>query len=232
MATEIPLIAKVDVGDEEVIHKDDQPTFRNKNTLPYQGLLSNYRKVGKEGYITTKGNEINFEQSYEPKILYTEDNTIFFTVTNDIRKPDYTVDEITKKITSKDLHLDKSIIVNGTSLPLGYNYVIQSKIVSTPIKGKLIDEAIIDGTPYYIYKSSNILYLVHNEEWEVLVAADAYFTKNIPVLALSDANGTSLWTIDQSNKLLELPYPTNNGWWDGTKAVLGNEKEDHYVCAS
>lgn len=232
MATEIPLIAKVDVGDEEVVKKDDQPSFRNKNTLPYQGLLSNYRKVGKEGYITTKGNEISFEQSYEPKILYTEDNTIFFTVTNTIRKPDYTVDEITKKITSKDLHLDKSIIVNGTSLPLDYEYTIQSEIVSTPIKGKLIDEAIIDGTPYYIYKSSNLLYLVHNEEWEVLVATDAYFTKNIPVLALSDANRTSLWTIDQSNKLLELQYPTNNGWWDGTKAVLGNEKEDHYVCAS
>lgn len=232
MATEIPLIAKVDVGDEEVVHKDDHPTFRNKNTLPYQGLLSNYRKVGKEGYITTKGSEINFDQSYEPKLLYTNDGTLFFRVADDIRKPDYTVDEMNKKIKSSDLYLGKSIIVNGTSLPLGYNYTIQSSIVSTPIQGKLIDEAIIEGTPYYIYKSSNILYLIHGEEWEILVATEAYFTKNVPVLALSDANGTTLWTIDRSHKLLELKAPTNNGWYDGTKAILGYEKEDHYLCRS
>lgn len=232
MATEIPLIAKVDVGDEEVVHKDDQPTYRNKNTLPYQGLLSNYRKVGKEGFITTNGKEINFYSTYEPKLLYTEDNSVFFNITDDIRKPYYTVTEITKNITSKDLHLDKSIIVNGTSLPLDYGYTVQSEIVSAPIKGKLIDESIIDGIAYYIYKRSNILYLVHNGDWEVLTSTSAYFTRGVPTLALSDYNGTTLWTVDQSTKLLELPYQTNNGWFDGTKAVLGNEKEDHYLCNS
>ena len=232
MANEIPLNSAVDVGDEEVVHKEEKPTFRSKNTLAYQGLLSNYRKVGKGGYITTKGNEVKFESIYAPKLLYTENNSVFFNVTNDIRKPDYTVNELSKKVTSKDLHLDKSITVNGTSLPLDYEYVIESEIVSTPIKGKLIDEAIIDGTAYYIYKSSNILYLVHENDYEVLIASNAYFTRNVPSLAISDANGTTLWNIDQSEKLLELEYPTNNGWWDGTKAVLGYEVEDHYLCAS
>lgn len=232
MATEIPLIAKVDVGNEEIVHKDDQPTFRHKNTLPYKGLLSNYHKIGKDGYITTKGSEVNFEQNYASKLLYTENNTLFFKVTDDIREPLYTVDEITKDIKSSDLYLEKSIIINDTSLPLSYSYTVQSDIIKTPIQGKLIDEAIIDGTPYYIYKSSNILYLVHDDNWEILIASNAYFTKNIPVLALSNEGYTSLNTIDQSQKLLELEAPTNNGWWDGTKAVLGYEKNDHYLCNS
>ena len=232
MATEIPLIAQVDVGDEEVIHKDDKPTFRNKNTLPYKGLLSNYHITHRPGYITTKGNKVEFNQAYEPKLLYTEDNNIFFNVTSDIRKPLYTVPEMTKNIKSTDIFLEKSIIINGTSLPLSYSETVQSEIVKSPIQGKLIDEAIIDGIPYYIYRSSNILYLVHDDTWEILIATNAYFTKNIPVLALSNASSTSLYTIDQSKKLLELNAPTNNGWWDGTKAILGNEEEDHYICNS
>ena len=118
MATEIPLLAKVDVGDEEVIHKDDKPTFRNKNTLPYKGLLSNYHITHRTGYTTTKGNKVEFNQAYEPKLLYTEDNNIFFNVTSDIRKPLYTVPEMTKNIKSTDIFLEKSIIINGTSLPL------------------------------------------------------------------------------------------------------------------
>lgn len=232
MATEIPLIAKVDVGDEEVIHKDDKPTFRNKNTLPYKGLLSNYHITHKNGYITTKGNKVEFTQSYEPKLLYTDDNNIFFNVTSDIRKPLYTVPEMTKNIKSTDIFLEKSIIINGTSLPLSYSDTVQSEIVKSPIQGKLIDEAIINGTPYYIYRSSNILYLVHDDTWEILIATNAYFTKNVPVLALSNESSTSLYTIDQSKKLLELNAPTNNGWWNGTKAILGNEEEDHYICNS
>lgn len=232
MATEIPLIAKVDVGNEEIVHKDDKPTFRHKNTLPYKGLLSNYRKVGKDGYITTKGSEVNFEQNYASKLLYTENNTLFFKVTDDLRDPSYTVDELTKDIKSSDLYLEKSIIINGTSLPLGYSHTVQSEIIKTPIQGKLIDEAIIDGSPYYIYKSSNILYLVHDEDWEILIASNAYFTKNVPVLALSNEGHTSLCNIDQSTVLLELEAPTNNGWWDGTRAILGYEKDDHYLCNS
>ncbi len=232
MATEIPLIAKVDVGNEEIVHKDDKPTFRHKNTLPYKGLLSNYRKTGKDGYITTKGSEVSFEQNYLSKLLYTENDTLFFKVTDDLREPPYTVDELTKDIKSSDLYLEKSIIINGTSLPLGYTYTVESEIIKTPIQGKLVDEAIIDGTPYYIYKSSNILYLVHDDNWEILIASHAYFTKNVPVLALSNEGRTVLCTIDQSTELLELEAPTNNGWWDGTRAVLGYEKDDHYLCNS
>ena len=232
MATEIPLLASVDVGDEEIVKKDDKPTFRNKNTLPYKGLLSNYRSTHKNGYITTKGNEVKFEQGYEPNLLYTEDNKTFFKVVEEVNTPLYTVDEVTKTIKPSDIYLERSIAVNGTSLPLHYTGTIQSEVVETPIQGKLVDEAVIDGKPYYIYKSSNMLYLVHDGTWEILVATCAYFTRNVPSLALSDSNGTSLWTVDQSEKLLELSFPTNNGWYDGTKAVLGNEVEDHYVCSS
>lgn len=232
MATEIPLIAKVDVGDEEVVHRDDKPTFRNKNTLPYKGLLSNYHITHKNGYITTKGSEVEFNQSYAPKLLYTEDNNIFFNVTSDVKKPLYTISEMTKNIKSTDIFLEKSIIINGKSLPLAYSDTVQSEIVKTPIQGKLIDEAIINGTPYYIYRSSNILYLVHDDTWEILIATNAYFTKNVPVLALSNASSTFLYTIDRKKKLLELNAPTNNGWYNGIKAVLGNEEEDHFICNS
>lgn len=232
MATEIPLEAKIDVGDEEIVKKDDQPTFRNKNTLPYKGLLSNYYRTHKNGYITTKGNEVKFEQGYEPNLLYTEDNKIFFKVVDEVNKPLYTVDEVTKNIKPSDIYLERSITVNGTSLPLSYTGTIQSEIVETPIQGKLVDEAVIDGKPYYIYKSSNMLYLVHDDTWEILVATEAYFTKNVPLLALSNTDSTSLWTIDQKQKVLELSFTTNNGWWDGTRAILGNEVEDHYVCFS
>ena len=113
MAAEIPLLSKIDVGNDEIVHKDDQPTFRHKNTLPYKGLLSNYRKTGQKGFITTNGNKVSFESSYSPKILYTENDNIFYKVTEDISEPLYTVQQMTKDITSSDLYLEKAIIVNG-----------------------------------------------------------------------------------------------------------------------
>ena len=87
MAAEIPLLAKIDVGNAEIVHKDDQPTFRRKNTLPYCGLLSNYRKTGQKGFITTNGNKVSFESSYSPKLIYTETGTTFYKVKDNIYEP-------------------------------------------------------------------------------------------------------------------------------------------------
>jgi len=232
MAAEIPLLSKIDVGNDEIVHKDDQPTFRNKNTLPYKGLLSNYRKTGQEGFITTNGNKVNFESSSNPKILYTETDTTFYKVTDDISEPLYTVSEMTKDITSSDLYLEKAIIINDQSLPLTYTYMLESENIESPIQGELIDEAIYNDTAYFIYKNSGLYYLVYDDEYELLDATNVYFTKNTPALVLSTSSATKLYDIDTRDLLLDLDYPTNNGWYDGTNAILGYEKDDHYLCNS
>lgn len=232
MAAEIPLLSKIDVGNDEIVHKDDQPTFRHKNTLPYKGLLSNYRKTGQKGFITTNGNKVSFETHDSPKILYTENNTIFYKVTDDISEPLYTVPQMTKDIQPSDLYIEKAIIINGQSLPITYEYMLESENIESPIQGELIDETIFNGTPYFIYKNSGLFYLVHGDDYKLVDAVNAYFTKNTPVLAISMDNITRLFDIETNELLLELQYPTNNGWYDGTRAILGYEKDDHYLCNS
>lgn len=232
MANEIPLSAAVDIGSENVVHHDDRPTFRRKNTLPYKGLLSNYRKTGQKGFITTNGNKVSFESSYSPKLLYTETGNTFYKVTDNISEPLYTVQEMTKNITSSDIYLEKAIIINGQTLPLNYNYLLESENIESPIQGELIDETIFNDEPYFIYKNSGLFYLVHDDEYELLDATNVYFTKNTPSLAFSKSNTTSLYDIETRELLLDLAYPTNNGWYDGTRAILGYDKDDHYLCNS
>lgn len=50
--------AQVDLGSKSVTHSVDEPKFAVKNSLPYNGLLSNYHAISNEGWSTTNGEQI------------------------------------------------------------------------------------------------------------------------------------------------------------------------------
>ena len=229
MAAEIPLTAKIDVGNETTVHKDDQPSFRNKNTLPYKGLLSNYHSISNKGWITTQGRRVGFSSSTEAKLLFaTEKNN--FIVTTDIQQPDYTVAEQYKKITNKDLDIGNSIVVDDHQIPLQYTKVVDSRSLQWSVKGEVLDLAFINQ-PYAIIRSGNLFYLCTEDDQELLLADDAYFTKGQPKIVLSTGSNSSVYEIgDLENAIASIEFPTNNGYWNNGYFVLGYEVEDHYVC--
>ena len=51
--------APVDLGSKAVTHSPDELKFAVKNSLPYNGLLSNYHTISNKGWPTTNGEQIS-----------------------------------------------------------------------------------------------------------------------------------------------------------------------------
>ena len=62
--------AQVDLGSKAVTHSVDEPKFAVKNSLPYNGLLSNYHTITNKGWPTTNGEQLYLESL--------ENNTVTF----------------------------------------------------------------------------------------------------------------------------------------------------------
>ena len=52
--------APVDLGSKAVTHSVDELKFAIKNSLPYNGLLSNYHSISAKGWPTTNGEQLSF----------------------------------------------------------------------------------------------------------------------------------------------------------------------------
>ena len=60
----------VDLGSKAVTHSPDELKFAVKNSLPYNGLLSNYHAISNKGWPTTNGEQLSLESL--------ENNTVTF----------------------------------------------------------------------------------------------------------------------------------------------------------
>lgn len=79
----------VDLGSKSVTHSVDEPKFAVKNSLPFNGLLSNYHSISNKGWPTTNGEQISLESL--------EDNTVTF----QHRGKKYKVENAKKVLASK-----------------------------------------------------------------------------------------------------------------------------------
>ena len=62
--------APVDLGSKAVTHSTEEPKFAVKNSLPYNGLLSNYHTISNKGWPTTNGEQVS--------LVSLEDNVVTF----------------------------------------------------------------------------------------------------------------------------------------------------------
>lgn len=82
--------APVDLGSKSVTHSVDEPKFAVKNSLPFNGLLSNYHSISNKGWATTNG-----EQIYLKSL---EDDVVTFSH----REKDYKVKAAKQILASKE----------------------------------------------------------------------------------------------------------------------------------
>lgn len=99
--------APVDLGSKQVTHSIEEPKFAVKNSLPFNGLLSNYRSINHDGWATTNGEQI--------KLISLADDTVTFSH----RGKEYKIPDAKQVLSSKikiELPFDEEIrdyYING-----------------------------------------------------------------------------------------------------------------------
>ena len=62
--------APVDLGSKAVTHSVDELKFSVKNSLPYNGLLSNYHAISNKGWPTTNGEQLSLESLKDGTVTF------------------------------------------------------------------------------------------------------------------------------------------------------------------
>ena len=62
--------APVDLGSKSVTHSVDELKFAVKNSLPYNGLLSNYHAISNKGWPTTNGEQLSLESLKDGAVTF------------------------------------------------------------------------------------------------------------------------------------------------------------------
>lgn len=62
--------APVDLGSKAVTHSVDELKFAVKNSLPYNGLLSNYHAISNKGWPTTNGEQLSLESLKDGTVTF------------------------------------------------------------------------------------------------------------------------------------------------------------------
>lgn len=62
--------APVDLGSKAVTHSVDELKFSVKNSLPYNGLLSNYHSISAKGWPTTNGEQLSLESLKDGTVTF------------------------------------------------------------------------------------------------------------------------------------------------------------------
>ena len=62
--------APVDLGSKAVTHSVDEMKFAVKNSLPYNGLLSNYHAISNKGWPTTNGEQLSLESLKDGTVTF------------------------------------------------------------------------------------------------------------------------------------------------------------------
>ena len=60
----------VDLGSKSVTHSADELKFAVKNSLPYNGLLSNYHAISNKGWPTTNGEQLSLESLKDDTVTF------------------------------------------------------------------------------------------------------------------------------------------------------------------
>ena len=81
--------APVDLGSKSITHSLEEQKFAVKNSLPFNGLLSNYHAITNKGWATTNGEQLSLESL--------ENNTVVFKH----RNKEYKIEDAKQVLASK-----------------------------------------------------------------------------------------------------------------------------------
>lgn len=199
--------AQVDLGSKSVTHPVDELKFAVKNSLPYNGLLSNYHAISNEGWSTTNG-----EQIYLKSL---EDGVATFSH----REKEYKIKDAKYVLASKEkieLPYDEEIL---------QYYIADDGIIYIRTEEHIF--SLKDG----VY---NIVFEVGKDENDkykscfFTVNKDGIFwydnafrdIKTLQVVAKTDF----IYTNEKGKKIKEEP---NNGYYDKGYWICGHDSTDH-----
>lgn len=193
--------APVDLGSKTITHSPEELKFAVKNTLPFNGLLSNYHSISNNGWATTNG-----EQIYLKSL---ENDTVTFTH----RNKDYKINDAKLVLSSKE------------KIELPYDEDIKQYYIDDDAIYILTDEHIFslkDGvysTVLDIDKDKSCFFTVNKDGvfWYDNAFRDI---RTLEVIKATDF----VYTNDKGEKIKEEP---NNGYYTKDYWICGYDSTDH-----
>ena len=199
--------APVDLGSKAVTHSVDELKFAVKNSLPYNGLLSNYHAISNKGWPTTNGEQLSLESL--------KDGTVTFKH----RDKEY-------KITDA-----KQVLASKTKIELPYDEEIQDYYIKDD------DTVYIRTEEHIFRLNSGIYEVIFNiEKNDEGKYKSCFFTVNKDGIFWYDNafwNVEKLEVIKETNfkysndkgeKIKEEP---NNGYYAEDYWICGHDSTDH-----
>ena len=198
--------APVDLGSKAVTHSVDELKFAIKNSLPYNGLLSNYHSISAKGWPTTNGEQLSLESL--------KDGTVTFKH----RDKEY-------KITDA-----KQVLASKTKIELPYDEEIKDYYIKDD------DTIYIRTEEHIFKLSGGKYEVVFNVEKENDKYKSCFFTVNKDgifwydnafwnVETLEVIKETSFKFFDEDGeKIKEEP---NNGYYAEDYWICGHDSTDH-----
>ena len=198
--------APVDLGSKAVTHSPEELKFAIKNSLPYNGLLSNYHTISNKGWPTTNGEQLSLESL--------ENDTVTFKH----RDKEY-------KITDA-----KQVLASKTKIELPYDEEIKDYYISKDAIYIRTDEHIfrLKDDKYEV-----VLDVEKNEDGKYkscffTVNKDGIFWydnafRNIETMEVVKETNYNYFN-DKGEKIKEEP---NNGYYTPEYWICGHDSTDH-----
>ena len=193
--------APVDLGSKAVTHSMDELKFGIKNSLPFNGLLSNYHAITNKGWSTTNGETISLESL--------KDNTVTFKH----RDKEYRIDNA------------KKVLVSKTAIELPYDEEIKDYYISNDGTVYIrTDEHIFKYKDKYevvftMEKDRSCFFTV-NKNGTFWYDNTFYNVETLDVLATTDF----VFYNGKGDKIKEEP---NNGYYAEDYWICGYDSTDH-----
>lgn len=196
-----PIEAPVDLGSKQVTHSVDEPKFAVKNSLPFNGLLSNYHSINAEGWPTTNGDQIKL-------VSLSEDGTVTFSH----RNKEYKIPNATKVLKSKK------------KIELPYDEEIKDYYITDDYVYILTQEHIfrLNGTYEVVFTIDKIEETGKYKSCFFTVNKDGKFWYDNKFYDIETLQVIAETNIDLTDK--EEP---NNGYHENRYWVVGHDGTDH-----
>ena len=199
--------APVDLGSKAVTHSVDEPKFAVKNSLPYNGLLSNYHAISNKGWPTTNGEQLSLESL--------KDGTVTFKH----RDKEY-------KITDA-----KQVLASKTKIELPYDEEIKDYYIKDDYTIYIRTEEhifrLVDGKYEVVFniekgddgKYKSCFFTVNKDG--IFWYDNAFW--NIETLEVIEETNFKFYD-DKGEKIKEEP---NNGYYTSEYWICGHDSTDH-----
>ena len=197
--------APVDLGSKAVTHSLEEQKFAVKNSLPFNGLLSNYHAITNKGWATTNGEQLSLESL--------ENNTVIFKH----RNKEYKIENA------------KQVLASKTEIKLPYDEEIKDYYIGNKIYIRTEEHIFsFDNNNYNVIltidkdengKYKSCFFTVNNNG--VFWYDNAF--RNIETLEVIKETNFNFFN-EKGERIKEEP---NNGYYTEDYWICGHDSTDH-----